>query len=396
MRRSRAAVSVLAGLLTAGLTAELAVPPTARAVTFTRGTSSTATLAPGVTLTRSSFALRTGGRSLPERVFTLHVRLSAHTQLDAASPGNVIGAHRVTTLALARQEKAVAGINGDTFYFSDPTAVPRGGLSRGGRILKSALAGKNAVLRTTTDGRAFIGDPGWAGRIHTVDARGRSRDWNINSVNSLENARNGGVSFVDGRVATRSLPSCTVVALRPAGTAWRVTGITTRATRWVRVAAADRGLVTCSAKARAWMTDALRTGRTLTASAGYTVRGTATLLSGVRQLIRGGRRFTDRTGLNVYGDQRKPNSFGCVLTGERDVLLGTVEGDAPGRSGMTYADLTTYLLGRGCRSALVFDGSHTATLVAKSPGHALTVRNRTTGPHGGQMQVVDGLFVVRR
>ncbi|SHG74830.1 Predicted protein [Jatrophihabitans endophyticus] len=371
--------------------------------------SSTVRLAPGVTLTHSVFRLKSGGHSYPERVWTLRARLSAHLQLDAASPRNVIGAARQTTLTLGRQERAVAGINGDTFYFPDAAAVPRAGITHGGRVLKSALVGKNAVLYATSSGRVAIGDPGFRGRISTTDRTGKARSFGITSRNSIENAANGGMAFVDRAVLTSSLrkapqrrTSCAVVRLAErGGDSYRVTSIAAKATKYTRAAAGTHALVSCASSTAGWIRSALRTGQDLTLTAGYRVRGITTLLSGVRQLIRGGKRFTDRTGLNVYGNSMKPETFGCVLRDARTVLLGVVEGDRSGRAGMTYAQLTTYLLARKCRSALVFDGSGSSTLVAQRPAKHLAVQNLTTASDptdkGKRLRkVVNGLFLVRR
>src|SRR4051812_4626284 len=138
-------------------------------------------LAPGVVLTHSSFTLA-GAR---QRAVTISVTLTGSTRLVAASPNDVIGAKRATTLSLARQEKAVAGINGDVFYLTDPAAVPRGGLTHDGRTLKSALVAKKATLYVTAAGVAAIGDPGFTGTVRTADGR---HTYHIRSVNSLENA----------------------------------------------------------------------------------------------------------------------------------------------------------------------------------------------------------------
>jgi hypothetical protein len=346
-------------------------------------------LAPGVVLTHSSFTLA-GAR---EQAVTITVSLSAKTRLVAAAPGDVIGARRATTLALGRQHKAVAGINGDVFYLSDPTAVPRGGLTTDGRLLKSALVGKKAALYVTASGRAAIGDPGFAGTVRTADGR---HGYKIRSVNSLENARNGAVTITDRRLLGAKLPGCTQVDLAATATAgqYQVGAVRRKVTTYVRRAGAARALVACSAAAGAWLTGNLVPGALVTVRTGYAVGRVRTLISGARVLVARGRRYDDRTGLTGYGNQRKPETFACVFKGGRRLLLGVVEGGRPGAAGVTYGELTTYLLDRGCWSALVLDGSHSATLVAKRPGRHLAVENHPTNPGGAQRAVVDGLFVV--
>jgi hypothetical protein len=363
----------------------VAAPPAGAASTSVQ-------LAPGVTLTHSTFGLRSHTTTLPERAVTLAVTLSAHTALVAATPSDVIGAPRATVLALARQERAIAGINGDFFYLADATAVPRGGLSRHGRVLKSALVSQRAALYVTSSGTAAIGDPGFAGLVRT-DA---GRSYKIRSRNSLENARNGGLTLADANLLTAPLPRCTVARLAATSVParWRVTSVRAGVTSFVRPAAGTRALATCGPAGEQWMADALKVGHDVDISAGYAVAHITTLLSGGRVLIRSGARYDDKNGLLGYGNQRKPETFGCVLRDGRHVLLGVIEGDRTGAAGMTYGELTTYLLGRHCWSALTFDGSGSSTLVAKRPGGSLAVQNRTTNK-GGPRKVVDGLFVVR-
>lgn len=398
MRRPALSCCVLsaAALLTVGLVP--AVVPAASPADAAKSRTTTTRLAPGVTLTHSPVSYQG-----PQRIWTLRVRLDAHTRLQTTSPGNVVGARRMTGLALARQEKAVAGINGDTFYFFDPAAVPRGGMSRDGRIVKSALVGKNAVLYVTRDGRAAVGNPGFRGKVYATDARGKQRSFKITSVNSIENAENGGMTLVDPLVLTSSLQkppgpkrTCAVVQLTDLGAnRYRVGTIAYNQKRFTRAGKGTHALISCAGATKTWIRSALVRGSTITATAGYAVSGITTLLSGNRQLVRNGKRYDDRTGLNVYGNKKKPETFGCVLADRRTVLLGVVEGDRPGRTGMTYSTLTSYLLARKCRSALVFDGSGSSTLVAKRPGRALAVQNLMTAP-GGVRALVNGLFVVRR
>jgi hypothetical protein len=380
MRRPVVPVAVLSACVVVG--AVLPAPASA-AVSNTR-------LGRGVTLTHATG--KVAGKK--QNIWTLKVALSSRTRVVAASPRNQIGSRRIGMPALARQERSVAGINGDTFYFSDPTAVPRGGISHNGHILKSALVGKNATLYITKSGVAAIGNPGFSGLISYVPASGPKRTFKITSVNSLENAKNGAVTFTDGTVQAAKLPKCTVATLKISSAGrYRVAGLANNVTRYTRTAGGTRKLVTCGSHPRSWMRDVLRPGRTVTANVGYRVKNIATLLSGNKQLIRNGRRYNDKTGLSVYGNKRKPETFGCVLRGNRSLLLGVVEGDRPGRAGMTYAGLTTYLLGKRCVSAIVFEGSTSSTLVARRPGSTMKILNKTTA-HGGARKPVNGLFVV--
>lgn len=387
--RCAAAIAVSAALAVTSVAAPADAKP--------KSSTKTTKLAPGVTLTQSVFQF-TG----TQRMFTLRINLDGHNRLVAAAPGNVVGAARQTTLTIGRQQRAIAGVNGDTFYFFDKAAVPRGGFSTNGLLMKSALKGKNAVLYTTASGRAYVGNPGWITTVNTVDARGKYRSKTLGAVNSIENARNGALALLDHRVLSSSLTkrpqkkrACTVVRLADlGGNKYRV-GRVGRAKSYSRVPVGQHALLTCGAEPTSWVRSALRPGQTVTAAARYRVRGIVTLLSGNKQLIRNGKRYNDRTGLSVYGNEKKPETFGCVLRGNRTVLLGVVEGDRKGRAGMTYATLTSYLLKRKCTSAIVFDGSGSSTLVAKRPGGKLKTMNKVTAP-GGMRKVVNGLYVVRR
>lgn len=377
---------------TAPLLALIAVPMLAAtpAVAAAPRPSST-TLAPGVTLVHSSFHMRSGNKTLTEQVQTVTVTLSKHNSFVATTPGHVIGAHRATVLAMARQEHAIAGVDGDVFYLYDPQSAPRGGLSYHGRILKSALVGQKAVLSIDSSNVAMIGDPGFAGSVNTTDHR---YGFKIRSQNSLENAKNGAVSLVDGTVLDSTLPSCAVATLATAASGrWRVTRFNNAVSHFTRVARGQRALVSCGGLARGWMKQHLVVDHTVTVWAGYARKNIQTLISGKRVLIAGGRRFDDKQGLWEDDALLKPRAFVCVMKNSQQVKIGAVEYGRHDMDGMTSAQLTSWLLGRGCYSAMTLDGSHSTQLVAKKPGAELALVNQQTNP-GGPRQLVDGLFVV--
>ncbi len=353
--------------------------------------SSVTVLAPGVTLTRSNFTMRSGSAKLSERSYVVRTTLSAHTSLVAATPNNVIGAPRTTVLSMARQQHAIAGVNGDVFYLSDPTSVPRGGVTWNGHILKSTLAHKTASLYITSQGVASIGDPTFVGAFSTSNGHNHG----IATMNSLENARNGGTTLVDSSVLSRSMPRCSTSLLRPRTDGrYTVVGTWTDVTRFTRIASGYRELVSCSATNARYFPSSLTRGLTVSIRAGYSVPSLTTVLSGGQVLVRSGKAYHDPQGVTTYGKQRKPESFVCVLKGGRTVLFGAVEGDRRGVAGMTYTELGNYTRSLGCWSSMTLDGSKSSTLVAASPGHALAVQNRVTNT-GGPRKVVDGLFVVR-
>jgi phosphonatase-like hydrolase len=382
------------------------------------GASAPIRLGPGVTLQHATFKFHG-----PQSVYTLDVRLSGHTRLVSTAPKRRIGAMRVDMVRLARQEGAIAGINGDTLYFADPTSQPRAGVAYNGRTLKSPLQGQNAVLYTTTSNHANIGNVSFGGTFKWNTPSDRyGRSWhlggNIHTYNSLENAKNGGVTFTDSNLLTRSslrsignasqrhvTPKCTRVDLRPleithtaTGTSGRyvVTGYHTNVSRYARDAAGRNALLTCGADQKRYLdTRKVRPGLTLSIAVGYKVPHIVSLISGVRKLISGGKAFNDKSGLNELGSQQTAESFACVLKGGTRVLLGAVEGKKRGANGMTYAQLTSYLLARHCWTAMAMQGSTDTQLVAKRPHGTLAFQNRLNNKAGNKPNApVDGLVVV--
>ena len=313
------------------------------------------TLGPGTTLSHQTFAFH-GAQS----VWTLSVALGPHTRLVSTTPGHKIGAKRVDLLALARQDHAIAGINGDTLYFTDPTSQPRSGVTYQGHTLKSPLQGQQAVFYTTSANRANIGNVGFAGR-YTWSTTSRGRTYphvgNINTYDSLENAKNGGMTFTSSNLLARPslrtignakaqhvTPSCTRLDLQPlkaAATAtgssgtYRVTGYHTKLNRYTRVANGRNALFTCGAKDESFLATRIRVGVTLRLSVGYQVPHIVSLISGTQKLISGGKAYHDRTGLYDQGSAQRADTFVCVMKGGTHVLLGTVEGRKKGATGMT-------------------------------------------------------------
>jgi hypothetical protein len=373
-------------------------------------------LAPGVVLGHRTFRFHG-----PQSVWTLSVNLGPHTRLVSTTPQRKIGAPRVNLLTLARQEQAIAGINGDTLYFTDPTNQPRSGVAYNGHTLKSPLQGQQAVLYTTTANRANIGNVAFSGRYwwSTTSAYGKSYPHvgNINTYNSLENAKNGGMTFTDSNLLTRPSmrtignaaaqrvsPSCSRVDLQPLGVSrtatgttghYRVAGYHTKLSRYTRVTNGRNALFTCGAADKQYLATRIHVGMTFNLSVGYKVAHIVSMISGIQRLIAGGKAYKDKTGLYDQGQKQLADTFACVMKGGTQVLLGTVEGRKKGATGMTYPQLTAYLLGRHCYTAMALSGSTDSQLVAKRPRSTLTFQNRLTYHSGNKPNgLVDGLLVV--
>lgn len=370
-------------------------------------------LATGVTLYHQTYTRAGHAQS----VYWVSTRMSAHVGLATATPRHLMGAAPMTTLALARQEHAVAGLNGDTFYFDtspkgkayNPSLGPRGGIMRNGVTYKAPLQDQNAVLSLTTSGRAYVGDVGFRGSLRAETggiATGGPKK--IATVNSVETAWNGSITFIDPNLLGHSLRgSCSEAVLKATSTRNRylVSALRQRTASFPRLATGTRALLTCGTGATSnptWFRTNLHPGRTyVTTAIGYRSRGVQSLISGTNQLVRAGRAFHDTAAhraLNAYGSKRMPETFVCVSKDRRTVALGVFEGHKPGATGVTYAEETAWLVSaRHCWEAMAVDGSTSSQLVGARPHASLRLLNRATAPYrGGQRPQVDGIFVVRK
>lgn len=365
--------------------------------------TSTTTLGPGVTLSHLTFSL--GG---PQSVYMVTARLGAHARLTVATPQHAVGAKAVTTLAMARGEHAIAGLNGDTFYFDtsprgkayNPTLGPHGGVVRNGVTLKAPLDDQNANFAVTADGHAYIGQVGFSATVR-ADTGGTRK---IASINSIETAWNSNIMLADPNLLSHTMSgrTCTSVLLRATTTAGRfaVVGAPKQITSYTRVGRGYRALVTCPGKNdnATYFRQNLHPGRSVTVTIGYARKNIRTLISGTSMLVHAGRVYTDtkaHRAVNEYGDKQKPETFICVNRDRTTVSFGVFEGARSGATGVTYAQESRWLVSRHCYEAMAVDGSTSTQLVAQRPHSTLTLLNRATAPYaGGQRPQVDGLFLL--
>ena len=387
-RRCAAWASTALTVLAVGTT--LAATPAVASTAAPRPT--TARLATGVTFSRSNFTMHEGRTSYPEQVVTLSVTLSPHTSLVAAYPGNRVSAGRATVTTLAKQEHAIAGISGNVFIDKDPAAAGDGGISHQGTIVKSELSGKHDSLWVDASGYAHAGDPGFSGYLTTTSGS----KIHISSVNYVDNASKGAVTILDSHQGAVALPSCFMATFAPAAEGgYVVQSVALHATRFPGVQGTTRALVSCGPHQTPWLTQILTRGTGLTGSWGYATSVT-TLVSGTNLIVHNGKPYHDASGIpasiDTFQKRRVPVDFACVMSDSRQVLLGSVIGWHNYSAGMTYAELSSYLAGRGCREAIALNALYDSTLVAQLPGRSMVMEN----PHisRGQQKLVSGLLVV--
>jgi hypothetical protein len=370
-----------------------ATPAIAKTVRAPKAVSSR--IAPGVTFNRTNFTLHEGKKKYREEAVTLSVTLSSRTSLVAAYPGNKVSGHRATLTSLAKQEHAVGGVSGNVFLVKDRYAAGDGGISHQGSIVKSELKGKDDSLWVDAAGHAHIGDPGFDGYLFTT---AHHHKIHISSVNYVDNASKGAVTVLDYHQSPVPLPSCFVATLASVGkNAYRVQSVYHHATRFGGVTGSTKALVTCGPHNTPWLSSVLAPGVQLTGSWGY-ARSVTTLVSGTNHIVRNGKPYHDPRGIpasiDTYQKKRVPVDFACVKSNDRQVLLGSIIGWKPYAAGMTYAELSSYLVRLGCRDAIALNAQLQSALVAARPGHPLAQQNPVA--RTGEAKQVSGLLVTTR
>ena len=381
--RRRVALLALCATATA-----VALPATAAPARPVAGARATTRLAPGVTLWHDHFR---NDRGRPERAVLVRARLGRHVTLQVRTPGQVIGLERATLSSMARRAGAVAGINGDFFDLTSNAAVPRGVVINGGRVLKSPRPNRLANLYVRADGHAAIGAIAYAYSITRPATTDRPAVTHaVYSINSLDDAVNDHLVYVDhddaggylerGCVVVRGAAS-TVLSVAPAGSI-------------ARPAAGGWALAGCWGVAD-WLRANLRAGDRLNLSTRYPAGRPLVAIAGRRQLVRDGAAFDDPTGAPLSTWGRNPETFACVSRDGLTVLLGAIDGRRRDSVGVTYDQLTAYLLRLKCWSGLVLDGGGSTELVARRPGHrAVSVLNHPAD--GAERLIADALVVTTR
>lgn len=335
------------------------------------------TLAPGVSLRHVS--MQSDGA--PEQVTLLGVNLGKPgVGVDAASPHGVVGDERATVRSQTNARHAIAGINADFFSLNRPNAAPRGALVTSGTMLKSPAAPRNAnlVIRKSAKGLvASVGAVPFSGEVTRVRRGVRDHTRSLTTTNSLVSARAGGLTLLTTAMAPTALKRvCTLATGTIVRGTWTVHSVrTTHATP--AFTSSSWGLVSCRGNGEHWIRTSLRRGDTVRVSTAMTGGTPWAMVSGGSVLVQDGKAWTDPLGEHLPWVGRNAETFACVGRTGRQLTLGTVDGYSRDSIGVTYTELTNYMLSLGhCYSGVVFDGGGSTTMVAKLPGsHKATVQN---------------------
>lgn len=333
------------------------------------------TLGRGVISWRQNF---TTARHYVERAVLMQIDLRT-ARLDAGTTKGVLGAARSTVKAQADATRAVGGVNADFFPLSR-FAVPRGAVIRPTRVLKTPRPGWRANLLVRANGTATIGDVPFVGSVtrpaRTAPARAAGT-YEVHSVNSLNDAAHGRITFVTPDLLTTALPatkapaSCTVADGDVVGGHRTIVAVHARATRLAHPAGHRFALVACGRKAPAWLATELKAGDPVSVSLRFPSGRPRFAVSGGRVLVYRGRAYND-VGGQVLRNRTNPETFACVTRTGTSVLLGVIDGRSTRSRGVDYPELTTYMISLKCYIGMTFDGGGSATMVARLPRHRST------------------------
>ena len=383
----------LACVLALGAGAAVAGGGSATAQTRTAAaTSSVTTLAPGVTYWRDSFR-NSRGRTV--EAVLVQAKLGRHVTLQARTPGQLIGLPRQTLSTLAKRAGAIAGVNGDFFDLYSDTAPPRGGVINNSRVLKSPRLNRLANLYVRADGHAAIGAIPYVYTLSRAATSGRRAVTRaIYSLNDADDAVNDRLVFISPNLAGGELyRGCEVASGHTVKGVQSITALN-RARSLTRPAAGVWALAGCGSTAD-WLRANLRVGDRATVALSYPKGRPVVAIGGRRELVRNGVAYDDPTGSELSSWGPNPETFACVSKDGLTVLLGAVDGRVRTSVGVTYDQLTDYLLRLKCWSGVVFDGGGSTEMVAKLPG-ASTVSVLNHPAAGSERAIPDALVVVTK
>jgi hypothetical protein len=238
-----------------------------------------------------------------------------------------------------------------------------------------------------------IGAIQFNGQFTRLAATGRpALTHRIYSVNTLDDAINGKVTLVTPDDVGGELDDdCVVVHGSTVGSVRTVTSVVYR-TRIGRPPAGRWALVGCW-NAADWLHANLRKGDHLRTSLTFPNGTPQAAVTGRRVLVRNGRVFDDPTGSTLSTSGPNPESFACVSKDGLTLLLGEVDGRLYNSVGLTFKQLTDYMLQLKCWTGVVLDGGGSAEMVARLPGHSsVSVLNRPSD--GWERRIADSLVVV--
>jgi hypothetical protein len=349
-------------------------------------------LARGVTVWRVSFH-NDAGKTV--RGVLMHVYLGTPgVSINAGSPRQVLGATRSTVAAQADASHAIGGINGDFFDPTTSVAVPRAVLIRSSGLRKTPRLSWQANFYVDTTGRAHIGAIGFQGLVSRAAVGGRlAATRRLFSVNNVADISRGHLVLMTSQLlAPLGLPGgCTTVLGTEAGGVRTISAVVTGLGWLPRLARTWWGLVGCG-DSGSWLSSSLRVGDTVSMSLGFPDGLPRAAVGGGQVLVSGGAAYADPDRPSLDPGNRNPETFACVSADGLGVLFGVLDGRSRASAGVTYAELTKYLLRLKCYSGMVLDGGGSSTMVAKLPGRGSnSVMNVPSD--GRPRRVADGLYV---
>lgn len=352
------------------------------------------TLAPGVTQYHEQFMT---GDGFHQSGWITTVDLTRRgVGLGVVAGHNTVAGPGETVLSMAQRTRAVAGINGDLFDFGG-SGAPVGGEIVDGRVLKSPVSTHVNQLALLSNHRAVVGPISWTGRLSRVGETGVEHAL---AVNSPGIARQGGVTVVVRSMGATELPrACVVATGGRLGGHYTVTKVATGVRHLDRLPLTSFALVGCR-EGGDWLLAHAPVGSRLLAtttasSAAYPHATVLGALQGAKLVLRHGKAYTD-TSTRWHTAGHNPETFVCVARNHSSILLGTVDGRMYHAVGVTFPQLTAYMLRHGCYDGLVLDGGGSTTMVGSG---------RTSGPlsirdlpaWGGRPRAVaNGVFVYYR
>ena len=168
----------------------------------------------------------------------------------------------------------------------------------------------------------------------------------------------------------------------------------TRTHSLARPATGTWALAGCGSSAD-WLRANLRAGDRVTVTMTYPKGKPVMAIGGRRELVRNGLAYDDPTGAELSSWGPNPETFACVSKDGLTVLLGAIDGRIRTSVGVTYDQLTEYMLRLKCWSGVVFDGGGSTEMVAKLPGAStLSVLNHPAA--GAERPIPDALVVVTK
>jgi hypothetical protein len=343
-------------------------------------------VAGGVTVSSSNLSLGAG-----EQRFSL-------LRIDLSNPDihlGVVQAHQhlfnpgETLSSMASRSGAVAGINGDFFEIRG-SGAPIGAVSIDGELWQSPAP--FAVLGVTSFGRLTIGPEAFVG---SVTADQVSYPWR--SVNRVGDLRGDQLVLFTARLGA-AVPAggATVAMLQPIRQRPGVFTVQSIQAQSKQVPILQKQGLALAGKgsAGAWLAAHLRAGKMLT------LAGQLEPDHDLMQAIGGGP-IIIKDGV-AYRDPRVPapneathenplSAIGITQDG-KEALLVVCDGRQPRSRGLTYSQMTSYLLKQGMYQAMIFDSGGSSELVARLPGDDdVSVINSPSD--GRERPVANGLFV---